>query len=145
MRASEAMRIFMEGVSSAAALHEVSARTGRSQKCRLCIETMRGEIFARFAASPLRCERGAPGRTEMTRRSIARLLLFTVAGALAAATAAAQNAPPVRVRGVIETSEGQMIAVKARDGDVVAIKLADPVTVTGIVKASLADITVGSF
>jgi hypothetical protein len=81
----------------------------------------------------------------MVRGSIARLGLITLAAAFIAAAAAAQSAPPARVRGVIEKLDGHMLTVKARDGDVVAIKLADPIAVTGIVKATLADVAVGTF
>jgi hypothetical protein len=74
-----------------------------------------------------------------------RGLVLTAAAATLALGAAAQNAPPTRVRGTIEKIEGQNLAVKAREGNIVDIKLADDAKVTGVVKAKLADIAVGSF
>ena len=59
--------------------------------------------------------------------------------------AAAQKAEPTRVRGTITTIEGQNLAVKAREGHVLDIKLADNLAVTGVVKAKLSDIAVGNF
>jgi hypothetical protein len=66
-----------------------------------------------------------------------------IAAALIATSASAQSAP--RVRGVVQKLDGQTLAVKSREGDVVENKLADPVTVTGVVKASLPDVAVGNF
>jgi hypothetical protein len=76
---------------------------------------------------------------------ISRLAALAMAAMVVAATAAAQSAPPVRVRGVIDKLEGRNLAVKAREGGMVEIKLADPVAVSGVVKASLADVAIGSF
>jgi uncharacterized low-complexity protein len=74
-----------------------------------------------------------------------RALAYAAAALLAAATAAAQTAPPTRVRGTIESIDGQSLAVKAREGGTVDIKLADNMAVLGVTKASLADIAVGTF
>jgi hypothetical protein len=77
------------------------------------------------------------------------VVAWVVAVAAAAATlavgAAAQTAPPTRVRGTIATVEGQNLAVKAREGGTVDIKLADNLSVMGVTKAKLSDIAVGSF
>jgi len=64
---------------------------------------------------------------------------------LAASSALAQQPQTVRVRGTVESVDGQVLSVKARDGATLNIKIADNVTVRGIVKASLADIKTGSF
>jgi outer membrane lipoprotein SlyB len=64
---------------------------------------------------------------------------------LAAASASAQTAAPVRVRGTIASINGQDLTVKSRDGNTVAIKLAPDVAVTAVVKADMSDITVGKF
>jgi len=64
---------------------------------------------------------------------------------IAVATAAAQSAPQMRVRGTIESIEGQRLAIKSREGDTIDIRLADNAPVLGVTKASLADITVGKF
>jgi hypothetical protein len=65
---------------------------------------------------------------------------------LAAAQAQApQGEKPVRIRGTIEKVDGNTVTVKSRDGKTETIKLADNPRITAMVKASLADIKVGSF
>jgi hypothetical protein len=79
---------------------------------------------------------------KLTRRA------FGVAGfALMLATSAsyAQKAPPVRIRGEIVKVDGDVFDIKARGGEMVKVKLVDPKRVTAMVKASLADIKVGSY
>ncbi len=74
--------------------------------------------------------------------------VFGVAGfALLLATSAsfAQQPPTVRIRGQIEKTEGDVMDVKARSGDMMKVKLIDPARVLALVKASLADVKVGSF
>jgi hypothetical protein len=74
--------------------------------------------------------------------------IFGVAGfALLLATTAsfAQEPPPVRVRGQIEKVEGDVLQIKARNGDMLRVKLVEPARVTALVKASLDDIKVGKF
>jgi hypothetical protein len=51
----------------------------------------------------------------------------------------------VRVRGTIESIDGQTMNVTARDGTKLVIKIADNATVAGIVKASMSDIKSGSY
>jgi len=67
----------------------------------------------------------------------------------AATVAQAQTMAPapekVRVRGTIESVDGQMLTVKGRDGATLKIKLADNAPVRAVVKMSLADIKPGSF
>jgi hypothetical protein len=58
--------------------------------------------------------------------------VFGVAGvALLLATSAsfAQQAPTVRIRGQIEKTEGDVIDVKARNGEMMKVKLIDPARV----------------
>jgi hypothetical protein len=57
----------------------------------------------------------------------------------------AQGAPTVRIRGDVEAFDGQMLTVKARDGSIVRVKMADNFTVGGLVQAKLADATPGKF
>jgi hypothetical protein len=66
---------------------------------------------------------------------------------LIAADASVSSAqqPPVRVRGEIVKVDGNMVTIKGRDGAEVVVKLADNARVSGIVKASLADIKPGSY
>jgi hypothetical protein len=80
--------------------------------------------------------------TEMSRR----LLGASALAALFAASLAAAQAPQItRVRGTIEKVDGHTLTVKSRDGSMLTIKLADNAHITAMVKASLADIKVGSF
>ena len=82
----------------------------------------------------------------MNKRILGRAVLAgAVLGAVVATQAAAQTAPPVRIRGTIEAVSGQDLTVKSRDGSDVKIKLAPDYSVTGVAKASLSDITVGKF
>lgn len=70
----------------------------------------------------------------------ALLLLLTPAWASAQGTA-----PPVRIRGTIESVSAASLAVKARDGTTVTIALVAPVSVGTVVKANLDDIKPGAF
>lgn len=76
-------------------------------------------------------------------------LKITVVSALAllfgASFAIAQAPPTVRVRATIESVDGAMLTAKSRDGGEMKIKLADNTPATKVVKASLADITEGSY
>lgn len=75
-----------------------------------------------------------------------RALLLTAFASLSIATTAIAQAPPVqRVRGTVESIDGQVMNVKARDGSAVKINLAEKLTVSGIVKISIADIKAGSY
>ena len=76
----------------------------------------------------------------MTRRTI---YVATMAMVFAATAAFAQQ--PSRIRGQIEKADGAMLSIKARDGSIVNVKLADDARVAGLVKATLADIKKDSF
>jgi hypothetical protein len=75
-------------------------------------------------------------------RPIAAVLLAAVS---AAAVAQAPANPPVRIRGTVESLDGQILTVKARSGESMKVKLADNFVVMGITKASIADIGSGKF
>jgi hypothetical protein len=61
-------------------------------------------------------------------------------------SALCQQAPtPSRVRGTIESVDGDLVAVKSRSGEDVKLHMADDIRLVGIIKISLADIKVGSF
>jgi hypothetical protein len=81
--------------------------------------------------------------SRMTRR------MLGVAGfalMLATSVSFAQQPPTVRVRGTVEAADGSMLTVKSRDGQTTyKIKMADNVSVRGIVKAALSDIKPNSF
>src|SRR6202521_3757110 len=73
------------------------------------------------------------------------LVVAGLAAILTAPLAWSQDAPPVRVRGTIERTEGPVFVVKSRDGAELKIVLADNAVAVGVVKATLADIKAGSF
>jgi hypothetical protein len=65
---------------------------------------------------------------------------------VASASFAQQQPSTVRVRGTVEAVDGPMLTIKSRDGQTTyRVKLADTVSIRGIVKASLADIKQNSF
>ena len=75
----------------------------------------------------------------MTRRAIgaAAIALFF--------TTAAQAQQPGRIRGQIEKVDGAVLVLRARDGTMLNVKLADDARVSALEKASLADIKNDSF
>jgi hypothetical protein len=78
----------------------------------------------------------------MTRRMLGAAALTLLASA---STVFAQQAPTVRIRGEITKVDGNTLHVKSRTGEDLTVKLAEPPRITGMVKASLADIKEGSF
>ncbi|AMN44422.1 hypothetical protein [Rhodoplanes sp. Z2-YC6860] len=78
----------------------------------------------------------------MTRRTLGAAALALMASA---STVFAQQAPTVRIRGEITKVDGTTLHVKSRTGEDLTVKLAEPPRITGMVKASLADIKEGSF
>ena len=80
-------------------------------------------------------------RSTLTRPSIAAAMV--IASSL---YAVAQQPPtPSRVRGTIESVDGDVISVKSRSGEDVKLHMTGDIKVVGITKISLADIKVGSF
>ena len=75
-------------------------------------------------------------------RVIAALLIAAVS---AVAVAQAPANPPVRIRGTVEKIDGQMLTIKANNGQTMTVKLADNFVVMGIAKAGLDDIASGKF
>jgi hypothetical protein len=75
-----------------------------------------------------------------------RPLVAVAMVALSTLYAIAQKAPvPTRVRGTIESVEGDMMQVRSRSGEDVKLHVASNVRVAGITKIALSDIKVGSF
>src|SRR5947209_19344955 len=74
-----------------------------------------------------------------------RLCTLGLAVLLGVPIAAAQDAPPVRVRGTIERIDGPNLVVKSRDGSDLTVVLADNTRVVAIGKASLSDTKPGPF
>ena len=84
----------------------------------------------------------------MLQRKLRQLVLVASATLIAAtATLSVSSAqqPPVRVRGEIVKIDGNTLLIKGRDGANVTVKLSDNARVSGVVKASLADIKAGSY
>ena len=75
-------------------------------------------------------------------RSFAAFLIATLS---AAALAQAPANPPVRIRGTVEKLDGNVLTVKARDGQSMSVKMADTFTVMGIQKANVSEIATGKF
>lgn len=79
----------------------------------------------------------------MTRRALGVAGLAVIV--TATAVWAQQGPPPVRVRGEITKVDGTTLTVKSRTGEMLTVKLAEPVRIAAMVKASLDDIKQGSF
>ena len=78
--------------------------------------------------------------------SFIRPTLAIVMVAATSVLALAQKAPvPTRVRGAIESIDGDTITVKSRGGEDYKLHMAADLRVVDIVKASLSDVKVGSF
>jgi hypothetical protein len=73
---------------------------------------------------------------------------MAIAGAAIAVVstlAFAQQPQTVRIRGQIEKIDGNILAIKTRDGSVMSVKLADDARVIAQVRASLSDLQPGAF
>jgi len=75
-----------------------------------------------------------------------RLLVasFTAISVFASA-AWAQQAPPVRIRGTIESVDGNTLGIKTREGSDVKVNMTDNVAVFAVVKTELSQIKEGSY
>ena len=85
-----------------------------------------------------------------SRRSSAWMAVLFLLGTapalfLSQAWAQAPAAPPTRIRGTVESLNGNMLAVKSRDGKTVDVALAPNFVVRSMVKKSLADIKTGDY
>jgi hypothetical protein len=79
-----------------------------------------------------------------TARAVLGAIVFVAAFGWISA-AGAQQPERVNVRGTIEKVDGTSMLVKSREGADLVVKLADNLTVRGLVKASLADVKAGSY
>jgi len=77
---------------------------------------------------------------------LARPLIALAMVAFSTLAAVCQQAPtPSRVRGTIESVDGDLIAVKSRSGEDVKLHMTSDIMLVGITRIALADIKVGSF
>src|SRR5690242_1942013 len=75
-----------------------------------------------------------------------RLLVASLAAiSVFATTAWAQQSPPVRIRGTIESVDGNTLGIKTREGSDVKVKMTDNVAVFAVVKTELSQIKEGSY
>jgi hypothetical protein len=81
----------------------------------------------------------------MPLRPYLRPLLALALVAPSSVFALAQQTSPSRVRGTIESVDGETLMVKSRGGEDVKLTMAGDIRVVGIVKIALSDIKVGSF
>jgi hypothetical protein len=80
------------------------------------------------------------------RYPFARPLIAVAMVAASTLVAFAQKPPvPTRVRGAIESVDGDVLTVKSRSGEDVKLHMTGDVKVFGIIKISMADIKAGSF
>jgi hypothetical protein len=76
----------------------------------------------------------------MPRAIVAAFTVFIVTS-----SASAQQAPTVRIRGTIESVDGNTLAIKTREGTDVKVNMTDNVAVFAVVKTSLSEIKDGSY
>ena len=81
----------------------------------------------------------------MPLRPYLRPLLAFALVATSSIFALAQQTSPSRVRGTIESVDGETLMVKSRSGEDVKLTMAGDIRVVGIVKIALSEIKVGSF
>jgi hypothetical protein len=75
-----------------------------------------------------------------------RLLVASFATiSVLASSAWAQQAPTLRIRGTIETVDGNTLGIKTREGTDVKVSMTDNVAVFAVVKTSLSEIKEGSY
>jgi hypothetical protein len=81
----------------------------------------------------------------MPLRPALRPLIALAMVATSSIAALAQQTSPSRVRGTIESVDGETLMVKSRSGEDVKLTMTGDIRVVGIVKIALSDIKVGSF
>lgn len=75
-----------------------------------------------------------------------RLLAASFAAmTILASSAIAQQAPMTRIRGTIETVDGNTLGIKTREGADVTVKMTENVAVFALVKTSLSEVKEGSY
>lgn len=77
--------------------------------------------------------------------TLTRLAAALAAATLIAASASAQQAKPVHLRGTIEKVDDNVLSIKTSSGAESTVKLADNPRITAMTKAQLSDIKEGAF
>jgi hypothetical protein len=72
-------------------------------------------------------------------------IIAILSAAILSSLASAQQAPTVRIRGTIETVDGNMLGIKTREGSDVKVRMTDNVAVFAVVKTALSEIKEGSY
>ena len=82
----------------------------------------------------------------MSKRSwISRVGVAALAACIVTSSALAQQTPTVRIRGTIESVDGNTLGIKTREGSDVKVRMTDNVAVFAVVKTSLSEIKDGSY
>jgi hypothetical protein len=78
---------------------------------------------------------------------VASLTVMSVFTSIPTFTSAAwaQQPPPVRIRGTIESVDGATLMIKSREGDSMKVRMTDTVAVFGVAKTELSEIKPGSY
>jgi hypothetical protein len=77
----------------------------------------------------------------MPRALVASLTAITVF----ASVTWAQQPPPMRIRGTIESVDGATLMIKSREGESLKVRMTDNVAVFGVAKTELSEIKPGSY
>jgi hypothetical protein len=83
----------------------------------------------------------------MPRALVASFTVMSVFTSMPMFTSAAwaQQPPPVRIRGTIESVDGATLMIKSREGDSMKVRMTDNVAVFGVAKTELSEIKPGSY
>jgi hypothetical protein len=83
----------------------------------------------------------------MPRALVASFTVMSVFTSIPMFTSAAwaQQPPPVRIRGTIESVDGATLMIKSREGDSMKVRMTDNVAVFGVAKTELSEIKPGSY
>jgi hypothetical protein len=83
----------------------------------------------------------------MRRAFVASLTVLSVFTSIPMLTSAAwaQQPPPVRIRGTIESVDGPLLTIKSREGADIKVRMTDNVAVFGVAKTELSEIKPGSY
>src|ERR1700726_5138046 len=82
-----------------------------------------------------------PKISSLLPRALASLAIVSVLGS----AAWAQQPPPVRIRGTIESVDGAMLMIKSREGTDMKVRMTDNGAVFGVAKTDLSEIKAGSY